>query len=199
MVLTELQYFGTISYIKSLCKAQEICFDQNEAYSKMSFKNRTIIASAQGPLNLSIPLIGGRDQKSKLVDIQIDYSTPWQTQHIKSIQSCYRRAPFFDYYEESLTGLINTQSENLAEYLILVNQWVQLQLKNSWIILPQVSSEDIAILRNPWLPKNFQQAPIHIKYYQVFEDQIGFIPNLSIIDLLCCMGGKQAQAVLKSS
>ena len=199
MVLTELQYFGTISYIKNMCKAKEIYFDENEAYSKMSFKNRTIIASAQGPLNLTIPLIGGRDQKSKLVDIQIDYSTPWQTQHIKSIQSCYRRAPFFDYYEDSLTGLINTHSENLAEYLILVNQWVQSQLKNSWIILPQVSNEDIAICRDPWLPKNFQQAPIPIKYYQVFEDQIGFIPNLSIIDLLCCMGGKQAQSLLKSS
>ena len=199
MVLTELQYFGTISYIKSLCSAQEVCFDQNEAYTKMSFKNRTIIASAQGPLNLTIPLIGGRDQKNKLVDIQIDYSTPWQSQHIKSIQSCYRRAPFFDYYEESLKNLINTHSENLAEYLILVNQWVQLQLKNSWIILSQVSSEDISIFRDPWLPKNFQQAPISIKYYQVFEDQIGFIPNLSIIDLLCCIGGKQALNLLKSS
>ena len=199
MLLTELQYFGTISYIKGLCKAQEICFDENEAYAKMSFKNRTIIASAQGPLNLTIPLIGGRDQKSKLVDIQIDYSTPWQTQHIKSIQSCYRRAPFFDYYEESLNELINTRSENLAEYLIFVNQWVQIQLKHSWKIVSQECTEDINIFRDKWLPKNFQQAPIHIKYYQVFEDQIGFIPNLSIIDLLCCMGGKQAQAVLKSS
>ena len=199
MVLTELQYFGTISYIKNLCKAQEICFDENEAYAKMSFKNRTIIASAQGPLNLTIPLIGGRDQKSKLVDIQIDYSTPWQTQHIKSIQSCYRRAPFFDYYEESLTRLIHTRSENLAEYLLLVNQWVQIQLKHSWKIVSQESTEDINIFRDPWLPKNFQQAPDLIKYHQVFEQEIGFIPNLSIIDLLCCMGGKQAQAVLKSS
>jgi len=199
MVLTELQYFGTISYIKGLCKAKEICFDQNEVFAKMSFINRTIIASAQGPLNLTIPLIGGRDQKNKLVDIQIDYSTPWQTQHIKSIQTCYRRAPFFDYYEESLTRLINTHSENLAEYLLMVNQWVQLQLKKSWIILPQVSSEDIVFNRDPWLPKNFQSAPIPIKYYQVFEEQIGFIPNLSIIDLLFCIGGKQAQALLKSS
>jgi len=199
MVLTELQYFGTISYIKGLCKAKEICFDQNEVFAKMSFINRTIIASAQGPLNLTIPLIGGRDQKNKLVDIQIDYSTPWQTQHIKSIQTCYRRAPFFDYYEESLTRLINTHSENLAEYLLIVNQWVHLQLRKSWIILPQVSSEDIVFNRDPWLPKNFQQAPISIKYYQVFENQSGFIPNLSIIDLLCCTGGKQAQALLKSS
>ena len=78
MMLTELQYFGTISYIKALNDAQYISFDKEERFTKMGFKNRTIIASAQGPLNLSIPLIGGRDQKSKLVDIQIDYSQNWQ-------------------------------------------------------------------------------------------------------------------------
>ena len=199
MVLTELQYFGTISYIKSLCKAQDICFDNHEAFSKMSFKNRTIIASAQGPLNLTIPLVGGRDQKKKLIDIQIDYSTQWQSQHIKSIQTCYKRAPFFDYYEESLISLINTRTNNLAEYLLMVNKWVQSQLKNSWKIIPQQEIEDITILRDPWFPKNFQQYPDPIIYHQVFEEQIGFIANLSILDLLSCEGGKQALALLKSS
>lgn len=199
MVLTELQYFGTISYIKSLCKAQDICFDNHEAFSKMSFKNRTIIASAQGPLNLTIPLVGGRDQKKKLIDIQIDYSTQWQSQHIKSIQTCYKRAPFFDYYEESITQLLNTRTDNLATFLILVNKWVNLQLKNSWEIIPQQATEDLAIIRDTLLPKNYQQLTDPIKYYQVFEEQIGFIPNLSIMDLLFCVGGKQAQALLKSS
>lgn len=199
MVLTELQYFGTISYIKSLCKAQNICFDDHESFSKMSFKNRTIIASAQGPLNLTIPLVGGRDQKNRLIDIQIDYSTQWQSQHIKSIQSCYKRAPFFDYYEESLTRLISTRAENLAAYLLLVNQWVQLQLKNAWKIIPQQSNQDKDIIRDPWMPKNYMQIQDPIKYHQVFEEQNGFIPNLSILDLLFCCGGKQAQFLLKSS
>lgn len=199
MVLTELQYFGSISYIKSLCKAQAICFDNDEAFAKMSFKNRTIIASAQGPLNLTIPLVGGRDQKNRLIDIQIDFSTQWQNQHIKSIQSCYKRAPFFDYYEESLTRLISTRAENLAAYLLLVNQWVQLQLKNAWKIIPQQSNEDKDIIRDPWMPKNYMQIQDPIKYHQVFEEQNGFIPNLSILDLLFCCGGKQALVLLKSS
>lgn len=199
MVLTELQYFGSISYIKSLCKAQAICFDNDEAFAKMSFKNRTIIASAQGPLNLTIPLVGGRDQKNRLIDIQIDFSTQWQNQHIKSIQSCYKRAPFFDYYEESLTRLISTRAENLAAYLLLVNQWVQLQLKNGWTIIPQQSNEDKDIIRDPWMPKNYMQIQDPIKYHQVFEEQNGFIPNLSILDLLFCCGGKQALVLLKSS
>jgi len=66
MMLTELQYFGTISYIKTIQEAQSVSFDENELFSKMSFKNRTIIASAQGPLNLTIPIVGGRDQKINL-------------------------------------------------------------------------------------------------------------------------------------
>lgn len=199
MVLTELQYFGTISYIKSLCKAQNICFDDHEAFSKMSFKNRTIIASAQGPLNLTIPIVGGRDQKNKLIDIQIDYSTQWQSQHIKSIHTCYKRAPFFDYYEDNLNRLILTRSENLSAFLIEIHQWVQKQLKQSWQISPNSLSENSIELKDKWLPKNYIQLPDPIKYHQVFEEQNGFIPNLSILDLLFCCGGKQAQVLLKSS
>ncbi|MFM1929552.1 MAG: hypothetical protein RL387_880 [Bacteroidota bacterium] len=199
MVLTELQYFGTISYIKSLFNAKEICFDPNETFAKMSFKNRTIIASAQGALNLSIPIIGGRDQKNSISTIQIDYSTPWQMHHIKSIQTCYKRAPFFDYYEESLLAIINTPVPNLAAYLFLLNEWVQKQLKNNWTIHPFIPGDNQDIYRDPWMPKNFQQINNPIKYHQVFEDQIGFIPNLSILDLLFCCGGKQAQILLKSS
>jgi hypothetical protein len=73
-MLTELQYFGTISYIKALNDAQNICFDTEDRFTKMGFKNRTIIASAQGPLNLTIPIIGGRDQKNKLQDIISSFS-----------------------------------------------------------------------------------------------------------------------------
>lgn len=198
MMLTELQYFGTISYIKAIQEAQTISFDENELFSKMSFKNRTIIASAQGPLNLTIPIIGGRDQKNKLKDILIDYSTPWHHQHLKSIKSCYKRAPFFDYYEDSLSLLLETKEDTLFNFLINVQEWVKNQFKNNWSISELHTNDTIEIFRDPYLPKNYATYTT-IRYQQVFEDQIGFLNNLSVLDILFCCGGKQASNLLKSS
>jgi hypothetical protein len=197
-MLTELQYFGTISYIKAIQEAQTISFDENELFSKMSFKNRTIIASAQGPLNLTIPIIGGRDQKNKLKDILIDYSTPWHHQHLKSIKSCYKRAPFFDYYEDSLSLLLETKEDTLFNFLINVQEWVKNQFKNNWSISELHTNDTIEIFRDPYLPKNYATYTT-IRYQQVFEDQIGFLNNLSVLDILFCCGGKQASNILKSS
>ena len=197
-MLTELQYFGTLSYIKAIQEAQTISFDENELFSKMSFKNRTIIASAQGPLNLTIPIIGGRDQKNKLKDILIDYSTPWHHQHLKSIKSCYKRAPFFDYYEDSLSLLLETKEDTLFNFLINVQEWVKNQFKNNWSISELHTNDTIEIFRDPYLPKNYATYT-SIRYQQVFEDQIGFLNNLSVLDILFCCGGKQASNILKSS
>jgi len=197
-MLTELQYFGTLSYIKAIQEAQTISFDENELFSKMSFKNRTIIASAQGPLNLTIPIIGGRDQKNKLKDILIDYSTPWHHQHLKSIKSCYKRAPFFDYYEDSLSLLLETKEDTLFNFLINVQEWVKNQFKNNWSISELHTNDTIEIFRDPYLPKNYATYT-SIRYQQVFEDQIGFLNNLSVLDILFCCGGKQASNLLKSS
>ena len=199
MMLTELQYFGTISYIKALNNAQNICFDTEDRFTKMGFKNRTIIASAQGPLNLTIPIIGGRDQKNKLQDILIDNSNGWQIQQIKSIQTCYKRAPFFEYYEQGVKDLLLNSSSNLFVFLVDVQQWVNQQCKNSWTIDTQNFSTNEPIFRDAYFPKNYQQYGYPIKYQQVFEEQVGFIPNLSILDMLFCCGGKQTLQLLKSS
>jgi hypothetical protein len=198
MYITDLQYFGTIQFIQSLMIEKEIFFDHTSAFSKMSFKNRTIIATAQGVLSLSIPIVGGRDQKTPLSDIKIDYQTAWHKQHFKSIVSNYKRAPFFEYYENDLENLLNKESVYLVDYLLLTNEWVKKQLKANWVI---VENELPIVKRNydSWIPKNYDQIPNPISYQQVFEDKTGFLPNLSILDLLFCCGGRQANALLMSS
>ena len=198
MYITDLQYFGTIQFIQSLMIEKEICFDNECAFSKMSFKNRTIIATAQGVLSLSIPIVGGRDQKSPIKDVKIDYQSNWQKQHFRSIVSNYKRAPFFEYYENDLENLLNKESVYLVDYLLLTNEWVKKQLKASWVI---VENESPIVNRqyDSWMPKNYDQIPNPISYQQVFEDKTGFLPNLSILDLLFCCGGRQANSLLTTS
>lgn len=204
MLITELTYFGTIDFIKTIIQQDEICFDNQMPFSKMTFKNRMVIASAQGPLHLTIPVIGGRDQKIPFKEVKIAYDSPWNLQHMKAIISCYQRAPYFEYYKEDLIQIYNSHPEYLIDFLMTIHVWVRKQLKGKWNVLNtltiannqlQPTSDDQIIMTN-WLPKNYQTISNPIYYQQVFEDRIGFLPNVSILDLLFCCGGKQAYYLL---
>jgi hypothetical protein len=198
MYITDLQYFGTVQYIQTLMLEREVYFDNMHPYSKMSFKNRTIIATAQGPLTLSIPIIGGRDQKSPMRDIKIDYKNEWDKQHIKAIVSNYNRSPFFEYYENDLSQLLSNHTLYLVDFLINCNEWLNKQLKSKW---NSHKLTEIILDRSfdAYLPKNYNKIKNPIIYQQVFDNKTGFLPNLSILDLLFCCGGKQASVLLMST
>jgi hypothetical protein len=199
MVYTDLYYFGTLSYYTNLAQAESVLFDTNTPFSKMSFKNRMVIASAQGPLHLTIPIAGGRDQKTPMNEVRISYDSPWQTQHYKSICTNYKRAPYFEYYVDSLHTLYHTEFDLLNDFLLTTQRWIQQQLKAKWVIEAGLDIQPINKEHkwmDPFKPNNFQTASHTVKYQQVFENTTGFIPNTCIIDLLFAMGGKQANSML---
>jgi hypothetical protein len=79
-----------------------------------------------------------------------------------------------------------------------VQVWVSINSKIIWSISELHSNDTIEIFRDPYFPKNYATFSA-IRYQQVFEDQIGFLNNLSVLDILFCCGGKQASNILKSS
>lgn len=189
MFLTDFQYFGTIGFIQTLLKQSQINFDVHAPFTKMSFKNRMVILASQAPLNLTIPIIGGRDQKTPINEIMMDPSTPWKEQHLKAIRTCYKRSPYFEYYEPSLEQLYAHQEYKLVDFLGACQLWLKAQLKANWEIIPNNNPtlpDDPAIVKyfSPWLPKNYALCDSLPKYHQVFEDKIGFIPNVSILDMI---------------
>lgn len=209
MIQTDFQYFGTISYIQYLYTAQEVFLNPTLPFTKMSFKNRCVIASSQGPLTLSIPLIGGRDQKLPIQDICIAYDAPWREQHLKAITVNYKRAPFFEFYEQSLINLFQQQPPTLVDFLTACHIWVHQQIKAPWKIvswpkeegLPSYNTHDnhqetknskMALYQyyiSPYTPKNYTTYQDETPYQQVFSDKTGFLPNLCILDKLFCEGG----------
>jgi hypothetical protein len=203
MIITDLPYFGTISFLQEIVHADSICFDNNAPFSKMSFKNRIVIASAQGPLHLTIPIVGGRDQKTPINEVLISYDTPWSAQHFKAIISSYKRSPYFEYYQASLEHLYESKPARLIDFLMNCHLWIQLQLKGKWQLIDLESIPETELIKwdrhyHSFLPKNYNKIENPIKYQQVFEEKVGFIPNLSILDLLFCVGGKQAHNFLKT-
>jgi hypothetical protein len=200
MIKQAYSYFGNIHEIETIIKEGEVVFILNAPFTKMSFKNRMVIATAQGPLQLSIPIQGGRDQKTSMDSLKIAYDTPWQELHLKSILSNYKRAPFFEYYEDSLIQLYSQKNNYLIDFLQECHKWLLIQLKNNWVFVQEKGDDaNGTVIPSLDVPKNYHLFAENIKYQQVFEDRIGFLPNLSILDLLFCVGGKQAVHLLKTS
>ncbi len=191
---TDLQYFGSIHFVKTLMENRNVVFDIEAPFTKMSFKNRMVIVTSQGPLMLTIPIVGGRDQKTPIKDITIAYDAPWNAQHLKSIITSYKRAPYFEYYEQSLHTLYSNKPEKLVDFLFLCSDWLQSQLKIKWdLSLPhdQVHLDEVIKYHDPWVPKNYNQHNGLPKYQQVFSDQLDFLQNASILDMLFCVGGRE--------
>ena len=191
---TDLQYFGSIHFVKTLMENRNVVFDLDAPFTKMSFKNRMVIVTSQGPLMLTIPIVGGRDQKTHIKDITIAYDSPWSAQHLKSIITSYKRAPYFEYYEESLTALYEKKPTKLVDFLLQCSDWLQTQLKVNWELrLPHDQVDVAAVLKyhDPWLPKNYNQLNGLPNYQQVFSDQLDFVTNASILDMLFCVGGRE--------
>src|SRR5436305_332161 len=105
MLIVDVQYFGSINYYKKVITSSYVLFEQYERHQKTGFLNRCTIAGANGPITLSVPLEGGRDQKTEVRDIRICNEEDWQKRHWKSIVSTYNRSPWFEYLRDEMADL----------------------------------------------------------------------------------------------
>jgi hypothetical protein len=193
-VITELQYFAPVSAFKILKEQTDVVIEQYEMFQKASFRNRCIIFGANGLISLTIPVAGGREQKVPIREVEIDYSTPWQKAHIRSLESAYNKSPFYHFYKEEIDGLLLSKEKYLFDLNFKILEYLCKRLIIRCVITFtstfNLDFPDALDIRNSILPKNFQQNAENWKpkYAQVFEEKAGFQPNLSILDLLFCEG-----------
>ncbi|MFZ9171011.1 MAG: WbqC family protein [Sediminibacterium sp.] len=199
----ESQYFGSVLYIQQIALANAAVIDVHEPFKKMSFRNRTTIISAQGPLLLTVPLQHGRDQKAPMQDVKICYAQNWPSKHIKALTSCYKRSPFFEYYEEGVRQLLQKEHLYLVDLNMSILSWlekvlkIQCNISKSTAAIPYLDASVKEVRDSSNFVDANQNNAIQV-YPQVFSDKIDFLPNVSILDLLFCMG-PSANIYLKDS
>lgn len=203
MVLSELQYFPPITSVIALWKYTYVLFDIYEPYRKMTFRNRCIVVGAQGIISLSVPLVNGRNQNLPQNEVLISNKENWQSRHFKSLQSAYSRSPFFDHYREELALIYQNRIDKLKDWNLLCLNWIKEKMDSPAEIqftakAVPYKTEGYNEQRSIVLPKNYSDWN-PVKYRQVFEERIGFFPNLSVLDLLFNTGPEAGELLRKAS
>jgi hypothetical protein len=192
-----LFYLPPISYFSSLNALNfEFQLEKFEHFPKQTFRNRTVVASPNGPLNLFVPVIKGSKYHTVMKDVKISYDFKWQRLHWLSFEACYRNSAYFEFYEDEFVRFFQNKTEFLFDFNLELLNWIFKQLKKGPEIrftteyekhlAPELDYRDSPVFKKGTA---FDNKP----YFQVFEDRNGFLPNMSIVDLLFNQGPQSKQ------
>lgn len=176
-------------------KSRNVNIEIFETYPKQTFRNRCNIASSTGNLSLSVPVKRINGNHTITADILIDNSKPWQQIHWRSIVSAYNKSPYFLFYRDLFEPVYKTKQERLIDLnqslldivlkLLKVNN-LKINFNDNYVVATECLDFRNAI--SPKLKQIQKNQNYFPRYMQVFEDIHGFIPELSIIDLLFNLG-----------
>ncbi len=192
MIILASHYLPSLAYISALLRGGgDVVIDCGEHYIKRSSRNRTRIMSAQGVLELTIPVKNANRARQRMEIVEIDNSQRWQHQHWITILSAYKSSPYFDHYAPYLEPLYRREWSHLVEFNEALLRVVVKLLGGERDALYTTSSEYLVATSEDrdLRPKGVCDEGFEAReYIQVFSDRVEFAPNLSILDLLFCEG-----------
>lgn len=251
-------YLAPVHYYTKLISAPFVVEERSDHYVKQTFRNRCIIATADGTQSLTIPVQGrkelGGDHKTPTGEMRIIDYNRWRQLHWNALVAAYDRTPFFEYYADEFAAIYQGEYERLVdfnahlqhlilrlldihprivvnkgEYLLLdaerrlqeashpteTTKQFRSELAKHLAAIGEGSEQDVAVSPHTLVPPSwhyqdyretirpkldFRSDPtFHPQsYYQIFSQRHGFLPNLSIVDLLFNMG-PESRLVLRAS
>ena len=209
--LLSTTYFGPVQWYQKLVSYDQVVIDPAEPFVKQTYRNRCVIATTHGPLSLTIPVVhgaaeetatgGGQEKgpsadKPLVRDIRISDHGNWRHLHWNALVSAYGESPFFEYYADDLRPFFERRWEFLYDFNmeITLKMCELLDISSPFRATPLQEGAEGAVVdfrtsirpKRPLPDAEFVAKP----YYQVFRAKHGFLPNLSILDLLFNMGNE---------
>jgi hypothetical protein len=205
-ILLSTAYLPPIQYMSKFLLDKPVAIEKHEHYQKQSYRNRCCIYGANGQQSLVIPVKKIHGAKTPITAVEIDHTTNWQKIHLKSIESAYRLSAFYEYYADDfreaylmdIPMLFDWNMYMLGMIIDMLDISEKSEVTGAWEADIQEGND----WRQSINPKKRLKKPDpqfrNIAYQQVFSERFGFLPNLSIIDLLFNEGALAGQ-ILKDS
>ena len=100
-ILLSSTYFGPVQWYQKLNRHRCV-IEQHDNFVKQTYRNRCVIASANGPQTLTVPTERYDGLKCPMRDIRISDHGNWRHLHWQALVSAYGETPFFEYYADDL-------------------------------------------------------------------------------------------------
>ena len=186
-------YFGPIQWYQKLNRYDECLIERHESFIKQTYRNRMIIPTTNGPLSLTIPT--NHDISLSMKDIRISDHANWRHVHWNALLSAYGESPFFEYYQDDIRPFYEKKYEFLFDFnmettekmIELLDIRPKISITEAYIQSKEQKEEDeIKDFRDAIRPKKPLPDAEFVpkRYYQVYGQKHGFLPNMSILDLL---------------
>ena len=190
-ILLHPTYFPSIASFVCIANAKDVIFEVCGNYQKQTYRNRMFIYGANGKLPLTIPVVYSQNNRQLYKDILISNDENWQDLHWKSIQTAYSGSPFFEFYQDDFWSLFNKKQKYLMDFnfkcLEVIYDSLQMPFEFNETKVFEKAQPDYKDFRFLVESRKERELPLQ-PYVQVFDNKHGFIPNLSILDLICNEG-----------
>lgn len=186
-------YFGPVQWYQKLAGSDTVYLEQHDHFIKQTYRNRCVIATTQGPQALTVPVEspqGLRIDKTELKDVRISDHGAWRHLHWHALQSAYGESPFFEFYADDLRPFFEKRWDFLFDFNLAITRKMcelldiepHIELTEAYLPCTEdaVDYRDAIRPKHPLPDASFTPRP----YYQVYQQKFGFLPNLSILDLL---------------
>ena len=173
-----------------------ITVERFDTYERQTYRNRYEILTANGVQSLSVPVLR-KTHNAKMQEVEISYAERWQHRHWRTITSAYGRSAFFEFFEDELRRFYTVRTASLLQYNLdqigALERMLRLQftveLTDEFVKQPAGLTD----LRHYVRPGTQKELPENMpvltqRYFQTFSLRHGFIPNLSVLDLLLNTG-----------
>lgn len=181
--------FPNILWWSVYANSAELSIDLGEHFVKQSYRNRFDIAGHLGRQVLSIPVSRPSGEKIAMKDILLFKEQEWKRLHMRSLKSAYNSSPWYSFYEEEIGELFQREYQKLSSLNLALISWLgdRLNISRNVTICNEFVEDFELDLRDAFKGQKWHEMDFE-RYPQVFEERIGFVSNLSALDLLFNLG-----------
>lgn len=190
-VVLSTAYFPPVQWFTKLLDGR-VFVEACEHFTKQTYRNRCVIDSPQGPLSLTVPIVHD-DADCCISELRLSQHGNWRHRHWQAFTSSYQNTPYFEFYADDFQSFFTEPYERLYDLNEdIVRKCCELiGLETDILRTTNYEKQMANDLRELISPKQSLANDVQFRpvpYYQMFSQQHGFLPNLSIADLLFNMG-----------